>query len=306
LGLRSYHAVVLRLVAPLAAKECGPALAESEDGEGPAAALRFENLTVQIAGRAVLEEVDLTIAAGEHVAIVGPSGAGKSSLIGLLLGWLQPTRGVLSVDGTPLDRATQRRLRTQSAWIDPAVRLWDESLFDNLMYGREGASTTNLQAVLERADLLDVLEVLPDGLQSRLGEGGAQLSGGQGQRVRIGRGMLRERPRLVLLDEPFRGLERAARRAILTRLREHWRSSTLLFVSHDIADSTLLDRVLVVEGGRIVEADTPARLLALPGSRYRALLEAEQQLQRELWQGPHFRHHRLSEGYLHEEASACP
>src|SRR5262249_61727112 len=103
------------------------------------------------------------------------------------------------------------------AWVDPAVHLWNTTLLDNLLYGTNPDEAPAVGAVVEDASLIDVLRRLPEGLQTPLGEGGGLLSGGQGQRVRLGRALVRADARLVLLDEPFRGLDREQRRALLRR-----------------------------------------------------------------------------------------
>src|SRR5439155_19621964 len=126
---------------------------------------------------------------------------------------------------------------------------------------------------IEAADLHGVLERLPDGLQTPLGEGGALVSGGEGQRVRFGRALLRPGVRLAILDEPFRGLDREKRRTLLARARDAWRGATLLCITHDVGETLGFERVVVVEGGRVVEDAAPAELAARAGSRYRALLD---------------------------------
>jgi ATP-binding cassette subfamily B protein len=154
--------------------------------------------------------------------------------------------------------------------------------------------------VIEAADLRDLLETLPDGLQTRLGEGGGLVSGGEGQRVRLGRGLLRPGVRLVILDEPFRGLDRERRRELLTRARQWWRTATLLCITHDVGETQGFGRVLVVDGGQIVEDGIPADLAARPGSRYRALLEAEWEVREGLWSSGIWRRLRLDGGRLME------
>jgi ABC-type transport system involved in cytochrome bd biosynthesis fused ATPase/permease subunit len=148
------------------------------------------------------------------------------------------------------------------------------------------------------------LERLPDGLQTVLGEGGGRLSGGEGQRVRVGRGLLRPSPRLAILDEPFRGLERPLRHALLARTRAHWRDATLLCITHDLAETRAFDRVLVVDGGRIVEDGDPGALLADPGSLYRALYESEVRVHEEVWADPRWRRLRIDGGRAVEGGGA--
>ncbi|MCX6927802.1 MAG: ATP-binding cassette domain-containing protein, partial [Verrucomicrobia bacterium] len=272
---------------------------EKEQGKEPVG-IALENVTVRAAGHTILEDVTLRIAAGEHVAIVGPSGAGKSSLVGLLLGWHRPARGELLVNGSPLDARWLERLRRNTAWVDPAVQLWNRSLLDNLCYGANGEATSWVSWVLQQADLLRVLQKLPDGLQTRLGEGGGLVSGGEGQRVRFGRGLLRDATRLVILDEPFRGLDREQRRALMERARAHWRGVTLLCITHDVGETLGFGRVLVLENGRVAEDGVPAALAQNSSSRYATLLAAERAVREQLWAGECWRRQWLEGGRLVE------
>jgi ATP-binding cassette subfamily B protein len=146
-----------------------------------------------------------------------------------------------------------------------------------------------------------VLERLPDGLQTVLGEGGGLVSGGEGQRVRLGRSILRPGVRLVVLDEAFRGLDRNRRGTLLLQAREHWAKATLIFISHDVAETQAFDRILVMEQGRIVEDGSPVRLRA-QASRYRALLEAERRVRDELWADAEWRRLWLENGELEERS----
>jgi ATP-binding cassette subfamily B protein len=232
-------------------------------------------VSVQQAGNQVLAVDKLTIAARSHIAIVGVSGAGKSSLVGLLLGWYRPNSGTVLVDGKPLAGRVLARLRQRTTWVDPMVQLWNRSLLDNLRYGREGERRPVGDAI-EAAELDEVLARLPMGLQTPVGAGGALLSGGEGQRVRLGRGICRGMPSLVILDEAFCGLERIRRSAMLTAARERWKDATLLCITHDIGQTRSFERVLVIEGGRIIEDGAPSALAQQPGSRYAGLLAAEE------------------------------
>ncbi len=193
-------------VAPAAAKTCG-------------VGVEIEKVTVVAGGHVILENVDLSIAPGEHIAVVGLSGAGKSSLASLLLGWHKPQRGSVTVDGAPLDAERLAQLRRHTAWIAPEVHLFQASLLDNLNYGNGSDSKGRVGLAIQATDLLSVLERLPDGLQTALGESGALVSGGEGQNVRIGRAMARPEVRLAILDEPARGLDRESRRSLLARAR---------------------------------------------------------------------------------------
>lgn len=264
------------------------------------APIRLDKVSVVVGGHTILHEISLTVAAGEQVAIVGPSGAGKSSLVGLLLGWHKPATGELLVDGFPLLNDRLEALRRQTVWVDPAVHLWNRTMMANLSYGN--GSEQGVGDILHEANLYDLLQHLPDGLQTVLGEGGGLVSGGQGQRVRLGRALLRSQVRLVILDEPFRGLDRPQRQELLAKVRQHWRNATLLFISHDIGDTQDFDRVLVVEQGQVVEDAPPAHLAAQADSRYRQLLEAEHTVRQGLWQSAAWRRLWLRDGALTETA----
>ena len=322
LTLRQYPAqrnMLLRLLEPLGAPEDEPRDSEDAADEapprlsGPRAAraraegtapprgvgIRLEAVSVLAAGHVVLQDVDLDVPPGSHVAIVGASGAGKSSLAGLLLGFHRPAVGRVSVDGAPLDAAALDALRAATVWVDPGVQLWNRSLLDNLRYGAS-RPPESYGPILHAADLHAVLEALPEGMQSPLGEGGALVSGGEGQRVRFARGLLRTSARLAILDEPFRGLDREKRRALLRRARSWFRDATLLFVSHDLEETLQFERVLVVDGGRIVEDGAPSALAARPDTRYRRLLDAERSVRATFWRHPGWRHVRLERGRLVE------
>jgi ATP-binding cassette subfamily B protein len=257
-------------------------------------------MSVQVAGHRILEQIDLRIEPGSHVAVVGASGAGKSTLVGTLLGWYRPSAGELLVDDELLSAATLDRLRRDTAWVDPTVQIWNRSLFDNLTYG--GDATTTSAPVLEASGLLPVVAKLPNGLATPLGEGGTLLSAGEGQRVRLGRAMMRRNARLVLLDEPFLGLERDRRRALLAQARQRWNGRTLLYVTHDITETRAFDRVIVLERGRIVEDGEPLQLAQMLSSRYRRLLQMQEAVHGRLTSGAEWRRIRLEGGRIVEHS----
>lgn len=289
-------------VGSIAAPTTPPGDALAVAGRG--VAISMAKVRIKGGGHTILDRVTLNIAPGEHVAIVGVSGAGKSTLVGLLLGWLRPARGEIRVDGELLDQAGIERLRRTSAWVDPAISIWNQSLLDNLRYGTDPSHGWSLDAALRGAEMLDVLEALPEGLQTSLGEGGGLVSGGQGQRVRLARAMLRSNVRLAILDEPFRGLDRARRARLLAESRRLWADITLLCVTHDVEHTQGFDRVLVVENGRVIENGAPKDLLANPASRYGELLRADQDNHSLLWSGGNWRHWWLADGRLVEKSSS--
>jgi ATP-binding cassette subfamily B protein len=249
-------------------------------------------------GHTVLEGASLTIPPGAHVAIVGASGAGKSTLVGLLLGWHRPSTGSVTVDQRELDAAALDELRRELVWVDPAVHLWNRSMLENLEFGSDDAQQLPMSTRVSEAGLRHLVEQLPHGLQTPLGEGGALVSGGEGQRVRLGRGLGRPHARLVILDEPFRGLDRERRMDFLRRARERWRHATLLCVTHDISETSSFSRVLVVDHGCIVEDGDPTVLAERVDSRYRALLAAESDLRHRLWTDPSWQRLRLRGGRI--------
>ncbi|HKS30586.1 MAG TPA: ATP-binding cassette domain-containing protein [Pyrinomonadaceae bacterium] len=305
-----YRNIMLRVLEPLSAPE--ETLTQSSTIEARemrpepltdssrGVSIEFQNVTVRAAGHSILQNINLSIAAGEHLAIAGASGAGKSTLVSLLLGWQRAAAGSVLVDGVELDGERLEQLRRETAWVDPAVQVWNRTFLENLRYGSEEQAHSPVNQVIELADLLDVLERLPDGLQTVLGEGGALVSGGQGQRVRIGRAMMRPHARLVILDEPFRGLERERRQALMERARKLWSRATLICISHDVSAMQSLARTVVIHEGEIVEDDSPARLASRAGSRYRALLEAEAQVRVGLWASREWRRLKLQDRQLSE------
>jgi ATP-binding cassette subfamily B protein len=296
--------VLLRLLEPLGAltepteEERANQTVLSPLQTAPGVAITMEGVTVRAAGHTILEDIELHIPAGGHVAIVGASGAGKSSLVGLLLGWHRPAAGQVLVDGGALTGPRLDRLRQETAWVDPAVQLWNRPLLDNLLYGSPRGGELPVGDALQAAELFSVLRRLPEGMQTGLGEGGGFLSGGEGQRARFGRALLRPGPRLVILDEPFRGLDRGQRRELLQRARRHWAGATLLCITHDVGETRDFERVLVIDAGRIREDGSPTRLAQDVTSRYRALLDAEAEVREGLWSSCVWRHLRLEDGHL--------
>ncbi|HYH80132.1 MAG TPA: ATP-binding cassette domain-containing protein [Longimicrobium sp.] len=316
LAIRQYPVhrnVALRLFETLDAGEEEERTVETGDDEDAAApavpstddvtrgvAIEMRGVRVEAAGTEILRGVDLVIEPGAHVAVVGPSGAGKSTLVGLLLGWHRPARGEVRVDGLPLDGAALRQLRARTAWVDPAVQLWNRSAAENLAYGAAPGPLARLGAAVDAAGLRGVVRRLPQGLQTPLGEGGALVSGGEGQRMRFGRAWLRGDARLVVLDEPFRGLDRERRHALLVEARRAWAGATLLCITHDVGETAGFDRVLVVEDGGVAEDGAPADLAARAGSIYARLLAAEAAVRARFDHARGWRRIRLADGGLEE------
>lgn len=297
----AYRSMLLRMLEPLGApdyRQSKPAAAQSPVSlpRGRGVAIDARHVAVRAAGHAILEDIDLQIVPGSHVAIVGSSGAGKSTLLGLLLGWHRQAEGELLVDGRPLTTDGQEELRRETAWVDSSVQIWNRSLLDNVLYGSHDASAVG--SVLEMAGLLPVVAKLPQGLATSLGEGGALLSAGEAQRVRLARALMKPDPRLVVLDEPFVGLERDRRRALLAQARQRWSGRTLLYVTHDVGEARGFDRVLVLDRGRIVEDGDPIHLAQTTSSRYRRLLQLQDLAQNRLASSSDWKRIRLEAGRI--------
>jgi ATP-binding cassette subfamily B protein len=294
-----------RLLEPLNAREQQPLHeADTTMAQHESAAfgmhVEFRNVTVASQSKIILADIDLRIEAGTHIAIVGRSGAGKTSLVGLLLGWLRPTTGDIFVGGELLTENRLQQVRRETAWVDPAVHLWNRSLLENLSYTEKGSKQLPFAEVIDQVQLVDLLKDLPDGLQTSLGESGQMVSGGEGQRVRLGRALMRRGARLVILDESFRGLDRGQRRQLLRRARLWWSKATLLCVTHDIEETLLFDRVLVIDQGRVIEDGSPLRLRQRP-SLYSQMLCGEKNVQKDLWSNKAWRKLWMEDGHLCEK-----
>jgi len=293
--------VLLRLIEPLSAPQ--PVQVKQAQKVthvvplAKGASVSIKNGSVVAAGHTILQDLNLHIAPGEHIAIVGSSGAGKSSIVGLLLGWHRLASGLLFVDDVALVGTKLDDSRSETAWVDPAIQLWNKSFLDNITYSVDEVEFDHINHALEAAKLREVLQKLPQGLQTYLGEAGALLSGGEGQRIRLGRAFMQPKVRLALLDEPFRGMDREQRSKLLTEARQWWKDATLLCVTHDVSETMAFDRVLVVEGGRIVEDGAPSKL-AFSSSRYRELLQTEAMVRNEMWKGKQWRHLEIKDGYI--------
>jgi ATP-binding cassette subfamily B protein len=268
----------------------------SEQSTDDGVEISMEKVTVCAGGLTILKDIDLNIARGEHIAIVGPSGAGKSSLAGLLLGLHRPFSGAVMADKKFLHGDHLKRIRKETAWIDPSVHIWNRSMKDNLCYGNTTHDPT--ESVMENANLNEILRNLPQGSQTPLGESGGLLSGGEGQRVRLGRALLRSNIRLAILDEPFRGLDREQRQALLKYSRMNWQQATLIYISHDIAEALTFDTVIVMDNGKIIEKNNPNSLMSISTSKFRTMLDASQNLYDTLWNSDHWKRWQLKKGEL--------
>jgi ATP-binding cassette subfamily B protein len=239
--------------------------------------IRFQDVSFGYGvGREVLSHVSLDIRAGETVAFVGPSGAGKTTLCSLLPRFYEVTGGRVTVDGQDVRALTLASLRGQIGVVQQDVFLFGGTLRENIAYGRLGASDAEVLEAAHRARLEGVIELLPQGLDTLIGERGVKLSGGQKQRLAIAR-MFLKNPPILILDEATSALDTATERAIQASLTELSRGRTTLVIAHRLATIQNADRIVVVDESGIAEQGTHTELLAR-GGRYRLLHEAQARL----------------------------
>jgi ATP-binding cassette subfamily B multidrug efflux pump len=217
----------------------------------------------------VLHGIDLTIAAGERVGLVGPSGAGKSTLVNLLLHFYEPSRGRILIDGQDVTRATQESLRTQIAMVTQDTSLLHRSIRDNIRYGRPEATDAMIEDAARRAQAHDFILELEDwhgrrGYDAHVGERGVKLSGGQRQRVALARVIVKDAPILVL-DEATSALDSEVEAAIQSQLDGLMDGRTVIAIAHRLSTIARMDRLVVLDRGRIVETGTHAALLVRGG-----------------------------------------
>jgi ABC-type multidrug transport system fused ATPase/permease subunit len=211
----------------------------------------------------VLRDIDLTIGAGDHVAILGPNGAGKSTLVSLLLGSHRPDVGVVLIDGIPmddLDMATIRR-NVGLAVQDPV--LFAGTIAENIAYAHPDATRDAIVAAARLSTVADLLPTLPAGLDTMVGDEGVRLSGGERQRVALARALLGS-PRLVILDEPTTYLDAGAIDHLLDRLEGLPASPTVVTITHDVRVARRAHRIVHLRDGRIEQVEVVDQRLTRP------------------------------------------
>ncbi len=227
--------------------------------------IRFENVSFAYSeDRPILRGIDLQIAAGETVAFVGPSGAGKTTLLALLPRFYEPTSGRITIDELPLDRMRLNSLRRQIGLVSQDVFLFGGTLRENIAYGRLDATEAEIREAAAQAQLTSMIEGLPDGLDTVVGERGVMLSGGQKQRVAIARAFLKNPP-ILILDEATSALDSQTEREIQGALDALAVGRTTLVIAHRLGTIRNADRIVVMQEGRIAETGSHGELLARAG-----------------------------------------
>jgi ATP-binding cassette subfamily B protein/subfamily B ATP-binding cassette protein MsbA len=214
--------------------------------------------------RLILNGVQLRIRAGERVALAGGTGAGKSTLLSLVPRFYDPTRGEVLIDGHNLRGVTKKSLRSHISMVLQDTVLFSTTVRENIAYGRPGATEEEIMEAARRAQAYDFIMAMPDGFASQVGERGGYLSVGQRQRIGIARAFLKDAP-ILLLDEPTSALDGATEQAVMAVITELMRGRTTLIITHRLATVHGLDRIVVLEHGRVAEEGTGPELLAKNG-----------------------------------------
>lgn len=252
-----------------------PSVRDPRRPESPAikrGAIRFERISFAYRPELpVFRDFDLDIAPGERVGLVGHSGSGKSSLVKLLLRFVDIQGGVISIDGQDIRKVKQDQLRSRIAYVPQEPVLFHRTLAENIRYAKPHASDSAMRRVARLAHAAEFIERLPDGYDTLVGERGVKLSGGERQRIAIARAMLSDSP-ILILDEATSSLDSESERLISDALRQLMRDRTTIVIAHRLSTIRDLDRIVVLDQGRIVETGTHKQLLSRRGP-YRGLWE---------------------------------
>ncbi len=272
-NLVEHYIAVKRLVLNLAVRPSITDCADAQDLQLREGAISFEHVNFEYNElRTVVKDMNFTIQPHEKVGLIGGSGAGKTTLVKLLMRFYDVKSGTLSIDGQNIQNVTLESLRENIAIIPQDISLFNHSVLDNIRYGRMDASDDEVIEAAKKAYAHDFIKELPGGYETLVGERGVKLSGGQRQRIAIARAILKNAPILVL-DEATSALDSESERLIQESLHELMKGKTVLAIAHRLSTINHLDRLIVMDQGRIVE----------DGS-HEALLKNKDGLYAKLWQ----------------------
>jgi ATP-binding cassette, subfamily B, heavy metal transporter len=241
--------------------------------EGPGQ-LEFENVTLSYGPqRTALRGVSFTVPAGKTVGIVGASGSGKSTLVRLLVRLLEPDDGRILLDGVPISALSLATLRQAIAVVPQDAVLFNDSVGDNIAFGKAECTQEEIEQAARRAHLHELIASMPDAYDTNVGERGLKLSGGERQRLSIARAAVKH-PRIYIFDEATSALDSATELDIVRNLREISQSVTTLVIAHRLSSVVHADEIIVLETGMVVERGTHASLLRQHG-RYAAFWSAQ-------------------------------
>lgn len=212
----------------------------------------------------MFEGFNLRIAGGEKIGLVGRSGSGKSSLIKLLSRYYDIQRGKITIDGQDISGVTQESLRRQIALIPQDPSLFNRSIMENIRYGRPQATDEEVFDAARRAYIHDFIMRLPEGYQSKVGERGVMLSGGERQRIAIARAILKNAP-ILILDEATSALDSESEKYIQESLKSLMADKTVIAIAHRLSTLKEMDRIIVMDKGKIVESGSHAALIRRKG-----------------------------------------
>lgn len=227
-------------------------------------AIQFNDVSFQYGDRSILKKVSFDVPAGKKIAVVGDSGAGKSTIIKLLFRFYDVNSGAITIDGVDIRHLTQLALRKAIAVVPQDTVLFNDSIYENIRYGRPDATEAEIKQATQLAHLSDFIDSLPDKGDTKVGERGLKLSGGEKQRVAIARAVLKGAPILVF-DEATSSLDSRSEQAILSALRDAAKGHTSLVVAHRLSTIIDADQIVVLSKGCIVEHGTHSSLLAQQG-----------------------------------------